>query len=68
MAGNIRLNWQALVAEAIARRKASKLTQKQLAVLASVSSPTVVRFESLEKNITLSSAFAILGTLGMLEN
>ena len=41
------------------------LTQKQLASLASVSTPTVSRFEQVDKDIQLSSVLAILGVLGM---
>lgn len=67
MERQLQLNWQAIVKEAIKRRKESKLTQKQLATLAAVSGPTVARFEKFEKNITVQSAFAILGTLGLLE-
>lgn len=42
-----------------------KLTQKQLAALAKVSTPTVSRFENNEKGLQLSSALAILEVLGM---
>jgi len=42
-----------------------KLTQKQLALLAKVSTPTVSRFESNEKDVQLSSVLAILEVLGM---
>jgi len=42
-----------------------KLTQRQLAALAKVSAPTISRFEQAEKDIQLSSALAILDTLGM---
>lgn len=66
MAGNIQLDWPALVKEAITRRKTTRLTQKQLAVLAGVSGPTVTHFEKQNKNITLESAFKILRTLGLL--
>lgn len=41
------------------------LTQKQLAALAKVSTPTISRFENDDKDIQLSSALAILGVLGM---
>ena len=67
MERDIRLNWDALVKEAIRVRKEQRLNQKQLAALAGVSSPTVVRFERQDKNITLKSAFAILETLGLIE-
>lgn len=42
-----------------------KLTQKELAELATVSTPTVSRFEIAAKDIQLSSALAILDALGM---
>jgi transcriptional regulator with XRE-family HTH domain len=42
-----------------------KLTQKQLASLAKVSTPTVSRFENNEKDLQLSSVLAILEVLGM---
>jgi transcriptional regulator with XRE-family HTH domain len=41
------------------------LTQKQLAALAKVSTPTVSRFEQNAKDIQLSSALALMETLGM---
>jgi transcriptional regulator with XRE-family HTH domain len=41
------------------------LTQKQLASLAKVSTPTVSRFEQAEKDLQLSSVLAILDVLGM---
>ncbi|MBI3366840.1 helix-turn-helix transcriptional regulator [Candidatus Roizmanbacteria bacterium] len=65
MEGNIQLDWKALVKEAIRRRKSEKITQKQLAMLAGVSGPTVTRFERQEENITLKSALAILKMLGL---
>jgi transcriptional regulator with XRE-family HTH domain len=42
-----------------------KLTQKDLAGLAKVSTPTVSRFELAAKDVQLSSALAILDVLGM---
>jgi len=42
-----------------------KVTQKQLAMLAKVSTPTVSRFENNEKDLQLSSVLAILEVLGM---
>jgi transcriptional regulator with XRE-family HTH domain len=41
------------------------LTQKQLAVLAKVSTPTISRFEQVDKDIQLSSVLSILDVLGM---
>ncbi|MCH9844495.1 MAG: helix-turn-helix domain-containing protein [Alphaproteobacteria bacterium] len=64
---NPRLNWQALVREAVNRRKTLGLTQKQLAVLADVSLPTLIRFEQGKSSITLENSFKILRMLGLLE-
>ncbi len=66
MERNLQLDWQRLVEEAIKRRRSQRLTQKQLAVLAGVSGPTVNRFEQRNANITLQSAFAILKMLGLI--
>jgi transcriptional regulator with XRE-family HTH domain len=41
------------------------LTQKQLASLAKVSTPTISRFENDEKNLQLSTVLAIFDVLGM---
>lgn len=41
------------------------LTQKQLASLAKVSTPTISRFENNQKDLQLSSILAILEVLGM---
>ncbi len=41
------------------------LTQKQVAALAKVSTPTISRFEQAEKDIQLSTVLAILDVLGM---
>lgn len=65
MERNIRLDWQEIVTEAINRRKQQRLTQKQLAVLAGVSGPTVNNFEQGRHSITLESAFKILQSLGL---
>src|ERR1700722_13566174 len=61
------LNWSALVEEAIRRRKAEKLTQREHAALASVSIPTIVGFDRGEKTLTLAKAFDILRVVGLLE-
>jgi transcriptional regulator with XRE-family HTH domain len=42
-----------------------KLTQKQLATLAKVSTPTVSRFENAEKDLQVSSVLAIFEVLGL---
>lgn len=67
MERNIRLNWQLLVEQAVARRKAQKLSQKRLAAIAGVSQPTVSRFELQKEDIQLSSAIKILDVLGLVE-
>lgn len=67
MERNLRLNWPILVEEAIRRRKEQRLSQRHLAAIAGVSQPTVSRFEQQKKDIQLSSAFAILDVLGLLE-
>src|ERR1700727_2045957 len=60
------LNWTALVAEAIRRRKAEGLAQKSLAALAGVSAPTLIDFERGEPTLSLGKAFDILRVLGLL--
>lgn len=65
MERNLQLDWPRLVEEAVRRRGEQGLTQKQLAVLTGVSGPTVNRFEQRKGNITLKSALAILGMLGL---
>ncbi len=62
---HIRLNWSALVEEAIKRRKEQKLTQEQLAVLSGVSKPTLNSFEQGKTTIKLDSAIKILRMLGL---
>jgi transcriptional regulator with XRE-family HTH domain len=59
------LNWPLLVEEAIRRRQGMKLTQRDLAALAKVSTPTVSRFEQAAKDVQLSSALSILDVLGL---
>jgi transcriptional regulator with XRE-family HTH domain len=61
------INWQVFIEEAKQRRKKQRITQQQLAKLAKVSTPTISRFESGEKNIQLSSILNILGVLGMVD-
>jgi transcriptional regulator with XRE-family HTH domain len=61
------LNWTALVAEAIRRRKAEELTQREHAALASVSIPTIVAFDRGEKTLSLAKAFDILRVVGLIE-
>lgn len=65
MERNLRLDWQALVKEAVTRRKEQKLSQKGLAVLAGISKPTLNSFEQGKTTITLESALKILRSLGL---
>jgi transcriptional regulator with XRE-family HTH domain len=60
------LDWPALVDEAIRRRKAEKMTQKEHAALASVSIPTIVSFDRAETTLSLAKAFDILRVVGLL--
>jgi transcriptional regulator with XRE-family HTH domain len=61
------VNWTALVTEAIRRRKAENLTQKEHAALASVSIPTIIAFDRGERTLSLAKAFDILRVVGLLE-
>lgn len=61
------LNWDALVDEAVRRRKTEGLTQVQLAALAGVSAPTIISFEKGDKGLSLSKAIDILAALGLTE-
>jgi transcriptional regulator with XRE-family HTH domain len=65
MERKFQLNWPVFVEEAVRRRRGMKLTQKQLAALAKVSTPTVSRFENNEKDLQLSTVLALLEVLGM---
>src|SRR5207302_1737501 len=65
MERKFQFNWPVLVEEAVRRRRRMNLTQKQLASLAKVSTPTISRFEQDEKDLQVSSALAILDVLGM---
>lgn len=53
--------------EALRRRKAEKLTQREHAALAGVSIPTIVAFDKGEYTLSLSKAFAILRVVGLVE-
>jgi len=65
--GVIPLNWQELIAEAIRRRKAEKMTQREHAALAGVSIPTIGSFDRGERSLTLEKAFDILRVVGLVE-
>jgi transcriptional regulator with XRE-family HTH domain len=62
------LNWPALVAEAIRRRKEEKMTQKEHAALASVSIPTMIAFDRAELTLSLGKAIDILRVVGLVED
>jgi transcriptional regulator with XRE-family HTH domain len=59
------LDWRALVGEALRRRKAEKLTQREHAALAGVSVPTIAAFDRGETTLTLAKAFDILRVVGL---
>lgn len=61
------LNWRALVAEALRRRKAENLTQREHAALAGVSIPTIATFDRSERTLTLTKAFDILRVVGLVD-
>lgn len=62
-----RLNWENLVFEAVRIRKQEKLTQRQLAALAGVTQPTIVKFEKGSTTMRIESALSILAALGLAE-
>ncbi len=62
---NTPLDWPVLVAEALRRRKAEKLTQREHAALADVSIPTIVAFDRGELTLSLHKAFDILRVVGL---
>ena len=59
------LIWRSVVEEAIKVRKDEGLTQRDLAALAGVTQPTIVKFEKGSTMIRVESALAILGALGL---
>ncbi len=61
------LNWEKLVREAIAVRKQEGLSQRDLAALAGVTQPTIVKFEKGSTSIRLNIALAILRALGLVD-
>jgi transcriptional regulator with XRE-family HTH domain len=61
------LNWDALVNEALRRREAEKLTQREHAALANVSVPTMAAFDRGETTLTLAKAFDILRVIGLID-
>ncbi|MBK1623102.1 helix-turn-helix domain-containing protein [Afifella marina] len=66
--GNIApLAWQRYVEEALRRRKAEGLTQKDHSALAGVSHPTMAAFERGETTLTLAKALDILRVVGLVD-
>ncbi len=61
------LNWKRLVDEAVAVRKQERLSQRDLAALAGVTQPTVVKFEKGSTSLRVDSALAILRALSLAE-
>lgn len=61
------LHWESLVEEALRRRRAEGLTQKEHAALADVSVPTMVSFDRKEHSLTLAKAMDILKVVGLVE-
>lgn len=59
------LDWNSLVFDALERRKEEKISQKQHALLANVSIPTLISFERAETSISIEKVLAILGVVGM---
>jgi transcriptional regulator with XRE-family HTH domain len=64
---DIRLDWEAITAEARRRREARGLTQMHLAALAKVSRSTLSRFENNSGDVQLSSVLRILSVLDMVD-
>lgn len=67
MERKFRINWVDIVQEAKNRRLKQRFTQEKLAKIAGVSTPTLSRFENLNKDIQLSSALSILRVLGLVD-
>ncbi len=65
MESYLRLDWTAIVNEAVKRRKSQGLTQARLAILAGVSKPTIHSFEQGRTTITLANVLKILYILGL---
>ena len=61
------LAWPRLVEEALRRRKAEGLTQKEHAALSGVSHPTMAAFERGETTLTLAKALDILRVVGLVD-
>ena len=59
------LDWDQLVDQAIAVRKDEKLSQREVATLAGITPPTVIKFEQRSTSIRVENALAILTALGL---
>lgn len=62
------LNWKGLVTEAKKRRKQEKLKQKEHALLAGVSVPTMYDFDQGSTTLTLQKIIDILNVVGLVSN
>lgn len=60
-----KIDWPDLVREVRERRVAEGLSQRDLAALAGVSIPTVVKLERGDTSLRVAGALAVLDTLGM---
>ncbi len=60
------LDWPGLVEEALRRRRAEGLTQKEHAALAGVSVPTLIAFDRGQTTLSLAKAIAILKVVGLI--
>lgn len=60
------INWLFLREEVKLRRKQQKLTQKHLAILAGVSTPSISHIET-GKDVNLSTLLKVFDQLGLLE-
>ena len=65
METSFRPYWRAVTAEAVRRRKAQKLTQAEVASLAGVSLPTLIKFETGSVTVRAKIALRILEVLGL---
>lgn len=63
---SFQVNWNAIVDEALRRRRSEKIKQYEHAKLAEVSLPTMHRFENKDPRIKLGSALKILKVVGMI--
>ena len=61
------INWNLLYNEAKQRRKQQKFTQKNFALLAGVSTPTIIKFEKGDQNMQIESVLKILFWLGLVD-